>query len=259
MLTGTQNRTRYSTRAIRESVVNAFVHRDYHSHEPARVVVFNDRIEITNPGGLYNGIDVEKIKTGEAHPSWRNPSLAWFMVALGFAENDGQGIKTILKATQKIAGILPEFKISADWFTIVIPAFVQKEMCRTAPSIEKESGREGLILVSIGGDSIEKQVKKSLHSLELKNPEIVVNFVYPDYVDAPSENWEKIAEKLKKDIQQVVDSPDYRRFHLFYRGPGVFAPLLGALIGPAKRLALYTYENGRYFYTYTIDRKFLKG
>jgi hypothetical protein len=73
------------------------------------------------------------------------------------------------------------------------------------------------------------------------------------------QEWEKVAKQLKKEIQQVVDSPEYERFHLFYRGPVVFPPLLGALISPAKRLFLYVFENGRYIYTHTIDKKFLKG
>ena len=56
-----------------------------------------------------------------------------------------------------------------------------------------------------------------------------------------------------------VEDPRFARLHLFYRGPVVIAPLLGALIAPAKPLVVYHYEDGRYRPAYTLDRRFLIG
>jgi ATP-dependent DNA helicase RecG len=258
MLSGGQNRPMFSENAVKEAIVNAFVHRDYRSHEPVRVTVFIDRIEVANPGGLFNSISIEQLRQGKAYPSWRNPSLAWFMVVLEFAQNEGKGISIILEATRKIAGREPIFELIGNWFNVSIPAYVPYQEVETLrrPPLEEE-GRDALLLVSIGGDSIEKQVKESLNTLGLADANIVTNFVSKDYVEG--DEWEEVAKQLKKEIKQVVDSPEYERFHLFYRGPVVFPPLLGALISPAKRLSLYEYDNGRYIYTYTIDKRFLKG
>ncbi len=256
MFGGKRNRPRFSGRAVQEAIVNAFVHRDYHSHEPVRITVFSDRIEVANPGGLYNGVSLEDLKKGNVHPSWRNPSLAWFMVALGFAQNEGQGIRTIINETLHLAEKEPGFDISGHWFNVTIPAFSPKPAPVTVES--PETGKDGLILVSIGGESIEKQVKDSLAGLGLSGGGIAVNFASEGYIEDPAENWELIARDLITEINRVIDAPEYGRFHLFYRGPVVFAPLIGALIAPAKRLSLYAYENGKYNYTYSIDRKFLK-
>jgi ATP-dependent DNA helicase RecG len=140
---GNRNRYRFSELAVQEAIVNAFVHRDYHSYDPVRITVFEDRIEIISPGGVIAPIDPEKIRKGEVYMSWRNPSLAWFMVELEFAQNEGQGIITIIQQTKNTSGKEPQFRIEKDWFTVVIPAYVpltidtqQKIGLKSVPDID---------------------------------------------------------------------------------------------------------------------------
>ncbi|WP_054710341.1 hypothetical protein [Secundilactobacillus paracollinoides] len=45
----------YPETAIREAVVNAFIHRDYMLHSNVKVEVFDDRLEILSPGGIPQG------------------------------------------------------------------------------------------------------------------------------------------------------------------------------------------------------------
>lgn len=121
---GSPNRRRFSKYAVQEAIVNAFVHRDYHSNDPVRVTLFDDRIEVTNPGGPNVPIDETQIREGKVFTSWRNPSLAWFMVELKFAQNEGKGIQAIIRDTKKIAGKEPRFTISSHWFNVEIPAAI---------------------------------------------------------------------------------------------------------------------------------------
>jgi predicted HTH transcriptional regulator len=122
-LSGKTNKWRFSEQAIQEAIVNAFVHRDYHLYEPVRVTVFEDRIDIVSPGGPCAAISIEDIRKDEIFTAWRNPSLAWFMVELEYAQNEGQGIRTIVKLTKEISGKEPGFHISTDWFHVNIPAY----------------------------------------------------------------------------------------------------------------------------------------
>jgi ATP-dependent DNA helicase RecG len=122
-LSGKTNRWRFSEQAVQEAIVNAFVHRDYHSHEPVRVTVFEDKINVASPGGPYGSIKLEDIRKGEIFTAWRNPSLAWFMVELEYAQNEGQGILAIVRLTKETAGKEPEFNISNHWFRVSIPAY----------------------------------------------------------------------------------------------------------------------------------------
>ncbi len=57
-----------------ELLVNALIHRDYFITAPIRLFVFEDRIEIINPGYLPNHLTIEKIVTGNSIQ--RNPILA---------------------------------------------------------------------------------------------------------------------------------------------------------------------------------------
>ena len=59
-----------------ELLVNALIHRDYFITAPIRLFIFEDRIEIINPGYLPNHLTVEKIRAGNSVQ--RNPVLAFF-------------------------------------------------------------------------------------------------------------------------------------------------------------------------------------
>ena len=71
-----------------ELLVNALVHRDYLINAPIRLFVFDDRVEIINPGHLPNHLTVAKIRAGNS--VIRNPILASF-VAKGVLPYRGMG------------------------------------------------------------------------------------------------------------------------------------------------------------------------
>lgn len=96
----------YPSRALLEALVNAIVHRDYSSHEPTRVTIFSDRIELHSPGGLPTGVTLGMLRRGKVTPKWRNRSLAWFFRKLDLAQAEGQGVSAIRKA-MKAAGCPP--------------------------------------------------------------------------------------------------------------------------------------------------------
>lgn len=97
---------KYPVRAIREATVNAFAHRDYEVLDPLRVTAFQDRLEISSPGGLPFGVDPIELNAATAGPIWRNQTLAWFFTRLGYAEAEGQGLRTI-QSTLRNAGCPP--------------------------------------------------------------------------------------------------------------------------------------------------------
>ena len=88
----------YSLPALRQIVRNALMHRTYEAtNAPVRVTWFNDRIEITNPGGPYGIVTRENFgKPG--YTDYRNPSLAEAMKVLGFVQRFGVGIQTAQRA-----------------------------------------------------------------------------------------------------------------------------------------------------------------
>lgn len=258
-LEGPQNRPRFSEKALQETVVNAFAHRDYEAREPVRITVFADRIEVFNSGGVVPELDSRRVREGRSVAHWRNPSLARFLFKMGLAQNEGQGIPTILKETRAVAGRDAELRPGPGTFEVVLPAarsmqFVYPE----AINGTQEGQLEGLVLVSIGAESIRPVVESSLASLGLEEAEIAADIPLPEYVSPDQEHWEAAARQLRQTLSERVEDPRYSRLHLFYRGPVVLAPLVGALIAPAKPLVVYHYENGRYTPAYVLDRKLLR-
>ena len=79
--------------AIRELIVNAVMHRNYLAHSYIQVCIYDDRLEITSPGGLYGGLTLEEMLQGSS--SIRNELIADTFLRMGIVEKWGTGIKRI--------------------------------------------------------------------------------------------------------------------------------------------------------------------
>ncbi|WP_129407817.1 RNA-binding domain-containing protein [Marinitoga lauensis] len=73
---------------IREAIINAIVHRDYTINSDIKFAIFDNRIEITSPGGLPGNLDVDAIKDGRSEI--RNKVIARFFKEIGYIEQWGQ-------------------------------------------------------------------------------------------------------------------------------------------------------------------------
>jgi ATP-dependent DNA helicase RecG len=113
------DRDEYPMIAIREAVLNALIHRDYSVHTenvPTRIVMYSDRLEITNSGGLYGRISIDSL--GKVRPDTRNPALANVLELLNTTENRYSGIPTIRKE-MKAAGLPdPVFAVKRGEFMV---------------------------------------------------------------------------------------------------------------------------------------------
>lgn len=105
-----EDRTDYPIPAIREAILNALVHRDYSIHTegmPIQLIMFDNRIEIRNPGGLYGRIRIDQL--GKVQPDTRNPVLASELEVLKITENRYSGIPTIRRTMKEYHLRQPEF------------------------------------------------------------------------------------------------------------------------------------------------------
>ena len=105
-----EDRTDYPVTAIREAVINALVHRDYNIHTegmPIQLIMFQDRLEIRNPGGIYGRMRVDQL--GKVQPDTRNPVLASALEVMHITENRYSGIPTIRMEMDRYQLEQPEF------------------------------------------------------------------------------------------------------------------------------------------------------
>lgn len=116
------NQMKYPRRALQEAIINAIVHRDYESDQPARVTIFKDRIEVLSPGALPSAVPRDRFVEGKASPYWRNQALAYFFNKLQLAQAEGQGIPTIIRTMRNEGCPDPRFDIGPESLTTVLPA-----------------------------------------------------------------------------------------------------------------------------------------
>jgi ATP-dependent DNA helicase RecG len=95
----------YPIKAVREIILNSLIHRDYSMHtdrSPIRLVMYEDRLELENPGGLYGRITVDDL--GKVSADTRNPYMAGALEIMIDTENRFSGIPTV-RAELKKAGM----------------------------------------------------------------------------------------------------------------------------------------------------------
>jgi ATP-dependent DNA helicase RecG len=104
--------------AIRELLLNAIIHRDYQSTSPIKFYQFDDRIEITNAGGLYGDARPENFPNFNAY---RNPELASVVKNLGYVNKFNVGVKRAIKLLAENGNPSPEFiKDELHYFSVKI-------------------------------------------------------------------------------------------------------------------------------------------
>ncbi len=116
-----QDVNEYPLTAIREILLNALVHRDYSSHTegmPIQLQIFADRIEITNPGGLYGRITLDQL--GQVQPDTRNPVLATALETLKITENRYSGIPTVRREMLEFGLPMPQFENCRGSFKVTL-------------------------------------------------------------------------------------------------------------------------------------------
>ena len=111
----------YPTKAVREVILNALVHRDYSIHtegKPIQMQIFTDRIVISNPGGLYGRISLSQL--GQIQPDTRNPVLATALEAMSITENRYSGIPTIRREMSLRGLPMPQFEEKRGSFVVTL-------------------------------------------------------------------------------------------------------------------------------------------
>ena len=102
--------------AIREMIINAHCHRNLLEESCIQVAVYDDRLEITSPGGLYNGLTYEEIMNG--HSKIRNKGIANIFSQMGLVEAWGSGIKRIFNAAKEYGLPEPSFQEFDNMFRV---------------------------------------------------------------------------------------------------------------------------------------------
>ena len=122
---GRKNKPEYAERAVLEAMVNHFIHRDYTvMGSEVHLDIYDDRLAITSPGGMYNGMLIQDLDIKDASSERRNPILANVMAQLDYMEKRGSELTRICNETKALEGykdeLKPVFKSTPTQFQTII-------------------------------------------------------------------------------------------------------------------------------------------
>ncbi len=126
--------------AFREGLVNAFCHRDYTIIGDVRVLIDDEGLVISNPGGFIDGVNLGNLLTVEPHG--RNPALADAMKRIGLAEKTGRGIDRIFEGSIVFGRPWPDYSEST---SRTVKLFIQRAKADLpfAKLVADEQNRQG--------------------------------------------------------------------------------------------------------------------
>jgi len=93
--------------SIRELIINAAVHCSFLQSSLIQVAIYDDRLEITSPGGLLPGVTVERMKEG--YSKVRNHAIASAFSYMKMIEQWGSGVPRIIREVSAYGLSEPEF------------------------------------------------------------------------------------------------------------------------------------------------------
>ena len=121
MENGRKNKPEYAERAVLEAMVNHFIHRDYTvMGSEVHLDIYDDRLTVTSPGGMYNGMLIQDLDIADVSSERRNPILANVMAQLDYMEK----LTRICNETKALEGykdeLKPVFKSTPTQFQTII-------------------------------------------------------------------------------------------------------------------------------------------
>ena len=105
---------------LREAIANAICHRDYSMHgQSIMLAIYDDRIEISNPGGLPPGITVDQLK--KVHRSvLRNELIAEVFFRCKIIERWGRGTIDMINFCKQAGAPAPKFEDGGGFFSVTL-------------------------------------------------------------------------------------------------------------------------------------------
>ena len=182
--------------AIREMIINAHCHRNLLEESCIQVAIYDDRLEVTSPGGLYNGLTYEEVMNG--HSKIRNKAIANIFSQMGLVEAWGSGIKRIFNAAKEYGLPEPKFQEFDNMFRVELfrnnsMTGAEKEAGESSEKVRREVGEGSEIIRSYElSDTQKKIVNLLLYDRQLSAAKIA------EQLGMGSRSIEKNIKKLKE-------------------------------------------------------------
>lgn len=120
----------YPETARREAIVNALIHRDYQLlGSEIHIDMFDDRLEVTSPGGMFDGRLIQNLEINSVASLRRNVIISDVFSRLHYMERRGSGLSRIVESYND-SEYKPKFISDALSFTVIFPnkSYIKKTL-----------------------------------------------------------------------------------------------------------------------------------
>lgn len=168
----------YPEFALRETILNAIIHRNYNFSGSILVSVFDDRIEVTSLGGLMTGLSIDDIIAGVSQT--RNKNLANIFYRLEYVENYGTGIGRMIDVYKEF-NLKPQFITTDNSFKVILPNVNYKKEMQDI-SINLLSQRDIIINYLKENDKIKREVVDVLFDISSARSKKILSEMVKDNI-----------------------------------------------------------------------------
>jgi len=153
----------YPELACREALVNAIAHRDYSEEgRGIEIYVFDDRMEVHNPGALLSSITIDDLIRLEGVHQSRNAITARVLRELGYMRELGEGMRRMFELMRSSELTSPELSSDSNSFCVTlrystIYTAPQKLWLEQFDSFNLSREQKAIIILGIGGNVIAPQ------------------------------------------------------------------------------------------------------
>ncbi len=132
----------YPYRAVREVLVNAMIHRDYQIiGTEIHVDMFDDRLEITSPGGMLSGSRIQDMDLRRVPSMRRNEIISDIFGRLHYMDRRGSGIGRILSSYAEFSEA-PQFFSTDTYFLVTLPNRSTSPLAQTTMDLSEHQSEE---------------------------------------------------------------------------------------------------------------------
>ena len=167
---------------LEELLQNSLVHFDLLHHAAIRLLIFNDRLEIINPGSLYGGLKIDDIKLGVSRQ--RNPLMAGFAARAMIYRGLGSGIKRVVRENARIDFDNEE---SANQFKVTVWRTAPKDGIKEGNTTQKPS------------DSTQKSTQITADSTQIASSDTHKS------TQKASDSTQKASDSTQKRILEIIE------------------------------------------------------
>jgi ATP-dependent DNA helicase RecG len=164
--------------AIREALLNAIIHRNYHQASPTRVSIYDDQVEILSPGTFPGPLDATTLKAGLTF--LRNPLICRIFREADYVEKMGTGLLTIFNSYEKRGLQDPQIFEVNSFVKCVLP-----RKFKPGPSLLSEDA-------------------KNIEEIFKKQGEVTLNQLVKALPFSRPTIWRRIQELLEKEIIERI-------------------------------------------------------